>query len=198
MSKSSTALNDIRKQICLSNGAEESVLYEVELASQYGMSRTPIRQILQRLAYERLVTTKSGVGTVITPLFPQERARDLITYRGLLSAATQHEVPEFALADRSELRVLIDLRDALSEGAAETHYEILSRLHGIAEELIRDPILRDAFAACHWRATRWHLADLRQNQASTDARLSAFLAELSQAQDAPAFLRQLPQFCGPV
>ena len=48
----------------LSDPTSGMVRHEGALATEFGMSRTPIRQVLPRLADERLVETKSGVGAI--------------------------------------------------------------------------------------------------------------------------------------
>lgn len=44
------------------------MLSENALASEFGVSRTPIRQVLQRLEFDGLVTIRQGSGTLVTPL----------------------------------------------------------------------------------------------------------------------------------
>lgn len=57
-------------------------LSEVALGTEFGLSRTPVRQVLQRLALYGLVVPKNGVGTVVTELTAREAAD--------LSEARQH------------------------------------------------------------------------------------------------------------
>lgn len=65
-------LDDIHKQlrdrICLLEYLPGSLLREGDLAAEFGVSRTPIREVLQRLALEDLVESKNGVGTIVTAL----------------------------------------------------------------------------------------------------------------------------------
>lgn len=56
----------IRDRICFFDYPPATVLKESELAEEFGVSRTPIRQILQRLESERLVEVRDGVGTIVT------------------------------------------------------------------------------------------------------------------------------------
>ena len=58
----------IRNRICLLEYAPGSLLREAALAVEFGVSRTPIREILQRLAQEGLVKSRNGVGTLVRPL----------------------------------------------------------------------------------------------------------------------------------
>jgi DNA-binding GntR family transcriptional regulator len=58
----------LRQQICLGDLTPGEVLSENALAKQFGVSRTPIRRVLQRLEYEEFVYTKHGVGTIVCPI----------------------------------------------------------------------------------------------------------------------------------
>jgi DNA-binding GntR family transcriptional regulator len=42
------------------------MLHEERLAAEFNVSRTPIRQALQKLDFEGLVRTRNGVGTIVT------------------------------------------------------------------------------------------------------------------------------------
>lgn len=58
----------IRDRICLGDLDPGAVLSENTLAAEFGVSRTPIRRVLQRLEFEGLVKTKDGLGTIVTVL----------------------------------------------------------------------------------------------------------------------------------
>ena len=49
-------------------------LSEVALGAEFGLSRTPVREVLQRLALYGLVVPKNGVGTVVTELSAKQIA----------------------------------------------------------------------------------------------------------------------------
>lgn len=55
----------IRERICLLQYAPGAVLSENTLATEFGVSRTPVRSALQRLEYEGLVSSLPGVGTIV-------------------------------------------------------------------------------------------------------------------------------------
>ena len=55
----------IRERISLLQYAPGTVLSETELASEFDVSRTPIRRVLQRLHYEGLTDVRNGVGTIV-------------------------------------------------------------------------------------------------------------------------------------
>ncbi|MDE4134326.1 GntR family transcriptional regulator [Phaeobacter sp. QD34_3] len=57
---------EIRDRICLLDYAPGTRLSEIELAEEFGVSRTPLRRVLARLEDEGLVQSVHGVGTFVT------------------------------------------------------------------------------------------------------------------------------------
>lgn len=56
----------IRDRICLLQYPPGETLSENALATEFGISRTPVRRVLQRLEFEGLVVSRQGVGTLVT------------------------------------------------------------------------------------------------------------------------------------
>ncbi len=56
----------IRRRICLLTYEPGKLLKETELAVEFGVSRTPIREVLHQLKFEGLIDTRNGVGTFVT------------------------------------------------------------------------------------------------------------------------------------
>jgi DNA-binding GntR family transcriptional regulator len=54
---------ELRQRICLLDLAPGARLPEEALATEFGVSRTPIRQVLDRLQHEGLVVQRPGAGT---------------------------------------------------------------------------------------------------------------------------------------
>lgn len=65
---SEQALSAIRRAIVAGELAPGTAVKDVELASQMGLSRTPVREALARLADEGLIETKPHSYTRVTPL----------------------------------------------------------------------------------------------------------------------------------
>src|SRR5215468_9750122 len=70
----------LRDRICLLEYPPGTVLREAELAAEFEVSRTPIRAVLQRLAYGGLIESRDGVGTIVTSLSIEE-LRDIYEVR---------------------------------------------------------------------------------------------------------------------
>ena len=66
--KSDGLYEAIRDKICLLDYAPGMALREEALATEFGVSRTPIRRVLQRLEHEGLVTHNQGSGVIVTTI----------------------------------------------------------------------------------------------------------------------------------
>jgi DNA-binding GntR family transcriptional regulator len=148
---------ELRLRICLMDAAQSHILYENSLAEEFGVSRTPVRQVLQRLAYEHQVETRTGIGTVVPPLDPNRAAQDFLTLAGTFELAAQTAAPSFDAAARGLLAQL----DVLVEREAPEHvidasaiFALNSWLIAFARKLNPEPIMADAAASLHWRALR--------------------------------------------
>jgi len=71
---------DLREQIILLDLPPGSRLREEELAEHFGVSRTPIRQVLDRLEFEGLVDQGEGRGARVSSLDPKQ-LRDIWAMR---------------------------------------------------------------------------------------------------------------------
>lgn len=65
-SQSQQIYKTIRSRICLLQYQPGEMISENALATEFEVSRTPMRRILQRLEFEGLVVTKQGLGTLVT------------------------------------------------------------------------------------------------------------------------------------
>lgn len=58
--------DELRKRICLLDYLPNTRLREEALATEFGVSRTPLRRVLVRLESEGLLKAVHGVGTIVT------------------------------------------------------------------------------------------------------------------------------------
>lgn len=78
-------------------------LAEEALAEAFGVSRTPMRNVLRRLAYERLVVIERNRGASVYCPTPED-AREVFEMRRLLEGAVvERVVPKLAAADLARL-----------------------------------------------------------------------------------------------
>ncbi|KAA2312540.1 GntR family transcriptional regulator [Pseudooceanicola sediminis] len=186
----------IRERICLHAGAEEMVLHEGQLATEFGVSRTPIRQVLQMLAYESLVETRSGIGTIVPPLLAASRDRDETAFRAILAAAAACPSPHGHIPETVRLR-LGEGRRALRDtrmSEAQALFASLAALLDATVALIGDHIVVTALRAAYWRHIRWTIAQDSTTRAAALTRLRQLIADsegLADADDLPGLLMLL-------
>jgi DNA-binding GntR family transcriptional regulator len=81
-----------------------AVIRDQELAASVGLSRTPVREALSRLANEGLVETKPHSWTRVTPLLVREVRDALIVVRAMHELAVRLAVPLMSSGDYAQMR----------------------------------------------------------------------------------------------
>lgn len=107
----------------LSPGAR---LPEDALAGAFGVSRTMIRRVLQRLALEQLVTLRTHRGAQITSPTPNE-ARDVFRARRLLEGALLTEVVDRITSE--DLQALAQIAEQERHASREQAIRLSARFH---------------------------------------------------------------------
>lgn len=167
MSRLDEMVQTLRLRICLMDATQTHILYENSLAEEFGVSRTPVRQVLQRLAYEHQVETRTGIGTVVPPLDPKAGAQDFLTLAGTLDLAAQMATPAFDATARellAQLETLVEPVTPRQPMDAATIFALNSWLIAFARRLNPEPIMADAAASLHWRALRRLLQESETQQ----------------------------------
>ena len=149
-------------------------LTEVELAERLGVSRTPLRAALTRLALEGLVDTSRGRTGVVTDMSARHGRRPVRAAGGPRGARR----PARRAAPRP--RVFAALAAEFDEAAepscttagAEAYYAVIGRFDDAIDAAIRNPALRSSLAA-----TRTHLVRARRLAADNPQRLLQAAAE---------------------
>lgn len=149
-----------------------SVLGEVEQAARLGVSRTPLREALRRLAADGLVVQQSPRVTVVADLDADD-IRSLFEIRRALEetsarlAAVRGDAALFAaLADDF---AQVDL--ARVEGR-DAYYALIARFDGALDAAVDNDYIASAL-----RTVRTHLVRVRRMAKDKPARLAASAAE---------------------
>ncbi|MGR3513005.1 MAG: GntR family transcriptional regulator [Paracoccaceae bacterium] len=96
-----TCLTDLRQRILTLDLAPGSDLDEVSLSSEYGLSRTPLREVLQRLSGEGYVTIASHRGAKVASM-------DITTLRTFFQTAPMIYAAIARLAAENSSRAALD------------------------------------------------------------------------------------------
>lgn len=91
--------NELRKRICLLDYLPNTRLSEAALATEFGVSRTPMRSVLTKLESEGLLTVVQGVGTIVTDVDIKSLKQvyqlrmELVVLIGTLSPISPDDIP---------------------------------------------------------------------------------------------------------
>ena len=133
----------IRERICLGVYVSGAVLYEGELGKEFQVSRTPIRQVLQRLAYEKLAVVKVGVGTTVQDQPLSAQLQGLKIRAGIYRIVDDLAITETPTDIEASVAPLYYRVSRLSAGAErEKFWSILRDVHLLTASLIGDDVLQ--------------------------------------------------------
>lgn len=172
MRASDRAYDILKEDILQWRLAPGTVLGETEQSERLGISRTPLREAITRLAAEGLVDTQRGRAGVVTDVSPAN-----LTELFELREALETQAARLA-ARRRSTRVFQALRDdfvaapaALAHGTAG-YYDLVSRLDAAIDTAVGNPFLLTALSGL-----RSHLARARRLAQDNPARLAESVSE---------------------
>lgn len=148
----------ILERICFAHYRPGDQLKEATLAKEFGVSRTPVRDAIQRIGHLGLVETRNGVGTVVIEL-TDERIRHLYEMRMVLASLIGELSPAtIETHHQEEIRTLHLTALALRESLNSKEYVKLNqRLQVLIASLIGNASLREFWNQAYYQASSvWH------------------------------------------
>ena len=173
----------LRARICLHSTDAVLVLHEGKIAEEFGVSRTPIRQILQSLAHELLVETQAGIGTIAMPLDEGMFERDLKTAQSMLSACARVARYPVSQDVRFSLIALNSMANEISrnDGARAAFFDVATRFLDTLIPTVTDPLIQSTYRASYFRIIRWRLRMFDKDPGITWTRMTALIDAATQA-----------------
>lgn len=133
----------LRERICLLELEPGSRLTEQALAAEFGVSRTPIRQVLDRLEHERLVVQRPGAGTSVATIDTKE-VRDVWAVRlkiaELIGDFVRLPAPTAVIEELQDIRG--ELVDVGRTGDVQALGRLYNRYHDAVLLVISNETLR--------------------------------------------------------
>jgi DNA-binding GntR family transcriptional regulator len=156
----------VRDRICLGEYEEGHVIHEAALATEFRVSRTPIRQVLQRLVYEQLAETRNGVGTIVSYVGGQYV--DMLRFRVGLTGLIADLLPlQLSAVQRSEFARVRALANALDDDApVKAAWSVWRAHHEARNALIADEALRQMDDIIFYRVARSWVSWLKRDSAA--------------------------------
>ncbi|KIC21080.1 MULTISPECIES: GntR family transcriptional regulator [unclassified Leisingera] len=172
----------ILKRICFLEYTPGDRLKEAELAKEFGVSRTPVRDAISRINHLGLVETINGVGNVVMELPPQKIAQVYemrLHLAALIGATTPAQIEE---SHQDRARDLLQQAHLLGDQVDSRQYVIVNdQLNTLISDLIGNSVLRSFWTQAYYQAaSTWHRVVDRAGAEVADA-LVAELVDLENA-----------------
>ncbi|WP_371227310.1 GntR family transcriptional regulator [Roseovarius sp. 2305UL8-3] len=149
---------DILQRICFLDYPPGTPLKEAELAAEFGVSRTPVRDAIGRISHLGLVETRNGVGSVVVAL-PAAKIHHVYAMRlelaGLIGTMSPRAIND---ADCLAGHSLLDAATALANQFDPRLYvEINHQLHSLIASLIGNSALQSFWWQTYYQAaSTWY------------------------------------------
>ena len=149
--------NEVRDRICFLTYPPGTVLREGELAREFGVSRTPIREVLHRLIFDGLVEAKNGVGSIVTSV-DYGYFKDIYEVRQMIAESIGRLSPvEIGQDHIAAVEKLLEQARALRDDFDITDYWRLNHeLHNLIGGLIGNRALREMWDHYYFKARVWY------------------------------------------
>jgi DNA-binding GntR family transcriptional regulator len=178
----SVVYEEIRNRICMLRYPPGHLLHENRLAQEFGISRTPVRQVLQKLEIEGFVETRSGVGTIVTGV-DFTAFRDVYALRLKLAELIGDLSPNTPTpAHAQAMQALLDRAQRLKDSRdTEEFWQINHERQSLISSLIGNSALQELYDSYYYRTARvWYEAIAQMWDEQIDA-LCAELQDLTRA-----------------
>lgn len=169
MRASDRAYRTLLDEIQSGHLAAGTVLGEVEQAARLGVSRTPLREALGRLAADGLVVQQSPRVTVVTELDGSD-IRELFELRRALEESAARLAA--LRGDRATFSALAAGFDIPTDAQADAYYAHIARFDAAIDDAVANEYLTSAL-----RNVRTHLVRVRRLARDNPARLAASVRE---------------------
>lgn len=149
---------EIRDRICLLDLAPGTALREADLAAEFGVSRTPVREALQRLGALGLVESRNGVGTFVTDL-DADRTRQAYEMRLKIAELFGHMSPHPIEDAHVEAMDQFGIRARVlrADFDVRRYFSLNHEVHFLLAELIGNYALRDNWHRLYFQTARaWY------------------------------------------
>ena len=173
MRASDHAYQVLRDEIVSWRLAPGTALSEIELAARLGVSRTPLRAALARLALEGLVDTSRGRTGIVSDVSAESIAelfelREALETQASRLAARRRDPAVFAALTEEFARA----DQTLADHGVEAYYAVIAAFDVAVDNAVGNPALRSALDG-----VRLHLARARRMAADNPVRLARAAAE---------------------
>lgn len=152
----------IADEIVLGNFAPHTRLDEVNLASRFNVSRTPVREALKQLAIMGLVEYRPNRGSVVAAMTPEQLDQMFEAIGELEATCARHAALRMTEGERARLRDLhAQGRAAMQVGDMERYDALNLALHTTIIQGCHNPVLIDMAMSLRHRVAPFRRTQFR-------------------------------------
>jgi DNA-binding GntR family transcriptional regulator len=156
---SNTVYEALRQRIATSYYPPGSRLTEVDLAAEFGLSRTPVRQALHRLGADGLVEVKNGVGCRVTEI-DDRQLEDMYKLRlrlvEMMGEISPQPLKPAEMQGIEEIRARTrQLLDGTEEPEITEYAGLCDQFYALVNNVIGNPFLRHFIDVMYHQTDRY-------------------------------------------
>jgi DNA-binding GntR family transcriptional regulator len=156
---SSTVYEALRQRIATSHYPPGSRLTEVDIAAEFGVSRTPVRQALHRLGADGLVEVKNGVGCRVTEI-DDRQLEDMYKLRlrlvEMMGEISPQPLKPADLAAIEDIRTqTLHMLESAEEPDIGAYAGLCDQFYALVNKVIGNPFLRHFIDVMYHQTDRY-------------------------------------------
>lgn len=154
----------LESDIILGVYARGEIITELKLVEELGVSRTPIREALQRLEQERLIQD-TGKGSLVLGI-TEEDLIDIMSIRKYVEGlAVYHVAQKISDAEKKELANIMDLHDFYAAKKDLEHMrEMDEEFHDAIYRMSGSTVMCDTLMPLHRKTRRYRQNSITDNE----------------------------------
>ncbi|HIL20266.1 MAG TPA: GntR family transcriptional regulator [Candidatus Thioglobus sp.] len=167
---------DLKRKILTLKLAPGATLNEISLSKEYDISRTPLREIFQRLAGEGYIEIINNRGAIVSPM-DYKNVRNLFITAPMIYSSISRLATEDENATREQLSELQDVQDSFRKAVKQQQLDSIvlhnDRFHRLIGKMANNPYLQLSYERLLIDHTRINQTFYR----ATDAYMTANLEQ---------------------
>lgn len=178
--KTDVAYNQLERMIIFRELTPGSMVSEKQLAESLELGRTPVREALQRLSYERMVEIHARRGIQIPLISVESQLKILEIRRDIEALCVKYAATRASIPEKQEMqRLALSLQECAEQQDDYRYADLLKQTHKLLVSAAQNEYLQLAMAPLQglsrrfWFAFKNDASDLKQGAALHSAVLKA-------------------------
>lgn len=157
--KTEVAYNQLERMIIFRELEPGSMVSEKQLAENLDLGRTPVREALQRLSYERMVEIHARRGIQIPIISVESQLKILEVRRDIEALCVKYAAARASVDEKREMQELASALEECAQNVDELEYSVLlKRTHKVLVKAAQNEYLQLAMAPLQGLSRRFWFA----------------------------------------